>query len=116
VARVLAFVPDLLFGSNVQGSLSAAGHDVSLVSDRAGLDLGLEHADLLVVDLTADAQERLELVASALQRPQLRTLAFFAHVDTDVREAATVLGFDQVVPRSRMARAGAELVEALLAR
>jgi hypothetical protein len=115
VARVLAFVPDLLFGSNVLGALSAAGHDVSLVSDRDGLQSGLDAAQVLVVDLTADVEDRLELVAPALRRPELRTLAFFSHVETDVRTEAEASGFDQVVPRSRMARAGADLVAGLLA-
>jgi hypothetical protein len=115
VARVLAFVPDLLFGSNVLGALSAAGHEVSLVSDGDGLRRGLDVAQVLVVDLTADVEDRLELVAPALRRPELRTLAFFSHVETDVRTAAQASGFDQVVPRSRMARAGADLVAGLLA-
>jgi CheY-like chemotaxis protein len=115
VARVLAFVPDLLFGSNVLGALSAAGHEVSLVSDGEGLRRGLDTAEVLVVDLTADVEDRLELVAPALRRPELRTLAFFSHVETDVRVAAVAAGFDQVVPRSRMARAGGDLVAELLA-
>ena len=33
MARVVAFVPDLLFGSNVLGALQAAGHEAVLVSD-----------------------------------------------------------------------------------
>ncbi len=33
MARVLALVPDLLFGSQVQGSLTAAGHEVELIGD-----------------------------------------------------------------------------------
>jgi hypothetical protein len=114
VARVIAFVPDLLFGSNVLGALSAAGHDVSLVSDGDGLERSLEGAQVLVVDLTADVEDRLELVAPVLRRPELRTLAFFSHVEADVKAAAVASGFDQVVPRSRMARAGADLVAGLL--
>jgi hypothetical protein len=114
VARVLAFVPDLLFGSNVLGMLSAAGHDVSLVSDGAALQRDLDDADVLVVDLTADFEDRLELVAPALNRDAPRTLAFFSHVEADVKAAAQARGFDQVVPRSRMARAGADLVAGLL--
>jgi len=114
VARVLAFVPDLLFGSNVLGTLSAAGHEVSLVSNREGLERGLGDAEVLVVDLTADVEDRLELVAPALRRDGLATLAFFSHVEADVKTAAQARGFDQVVPRSRMARAGAELVAGLL--
>jgi hypothetical protein len=112
---VLAFVPDLLFGSKVLGALSAAGHEVSLASDAGALERGLDSAEVLVVDLTADVQPRLELVAPALSRPELRTLAFFSHVETEVRQEAIASGFDQVVPRSRMARSGAELVGGLLA-
>ena len=32
MARVVALVPDLLFGSNVIGTLQAAGHEAVLVS------------------------------------------------------------------------------------
>ena len=34
VARVVALVPDLLFGSQVQGMLAAGGHEVELVGER----------------------------------------------------------------------------------
>ena len=44
---------------------------------------------------------------------QIRTLGFYSHVDAHVRERAEQAGFDLVVPRSRMAREGAELVERL---
>ena len=45
----------------------------------------------------------------------MRSLGFFAHVEPEVRERALQAGFDLVVPRSRMAREGARLVEGLLA-
>ena len=110
VARVVALIPDLLFGSNVQGALSAAGHDVQLVS---GLEPGLS-ADVLVVDLTADAPERIA-AASAARGPGTPVLAFYAHVEADVRQQAQDAGFELVVPRSRMAREGAALIEKLSA-
>ena len=34
MARVVALVPDLLFGSRVQGDLRAAGHEVTLAGSR----------------------------------------------------------------------------------
>jgi hypothetical protein len=108
VARVVAFIPDLLFGSNVAGALQAAGHDVKLVSDPAEA----AGAAVLVVDLTVDADERIGQV-SGLSLPGVRTLAFYSHVENDVRERAQVAGFDLVVPRSRMAREGASLVTRL---
>jgi hypothetical protein len=107
VARVLAFIPDLLFGSNVAGALTAAGHEVQLVSAPAA------GADVLVADLTADAPERIaQLVALGETRP--KTLAFYSHVENDVREAAQAAGLELVVPRSRMNREGAALLEQLL--
>jgi nucleoside-diphosphate-sugar epimerase len=115
VARVVAFVPDLLFGSNVVGALRAAGHQVRLVATLEDVSLG--DAEVLVIDLTDDATARIAAALQALARAgQLRTLAFFSHVETDVREAARAAGFDLVVPRSRMARAAGELVDQLAPR
>jgi hypothetical protein len=113
VARVVAFVPDLLFGSNVVGALRAAGHEPVLVGNADSLREDLVGAEVLVVDLTHDAAERIEQVR--LRRPPgVRTLAFYSHVETDVRARAEQAGFDAVVPRSRMAREGGALVDRLL--
>lgn len=110
MARVVAFVPDLLFGSSVQAALTGAGHEVELVSR---LEPGLA-CDVLVIDLCADAPERIEQARQA--RPDgVPVLAFYAHVETDVRAQAERAGFELVVPRSRMAREGSELVRKLLA-
>jgi hypothetical protein len=113
VARVVAYVPDLLFGSNVLGALSAAGHETVLVADAQGLERELATASALVVDLTADAGERIEQVIAAPHHG-VRTLAFYSHVEVDVRAQAEKAGFDMVIPRSRMAREGAALVTRLL--
>jgi hypothetical protein len=101
VARVALLCPDLLFGSKVQGALRAAGHEV------VGADAA---ADVLVVDLTADVASRLDAVRAAA----VPTLAFYSHVEQDVRREAEEAGVTRVVPRSRMAREGPALVEALL--
>ncbi len=108
MARVLALIPDLLFGSTVHAALTGAGHQVELVS-RLPAELD---ADVLLVDLTTDASERIETVQRRL-RPGVRTLAFYSHVEAEVRQQALQAGFDLVVPRSRMAREGAALVERL---
>jgi hypothetical protein len=112
LARVAAFVPDLLFGSNVIGALRAGGHEAVLVSAPASVDP--DSVDVLVVDLTTDAAERISLVRQA-QLKDVCTLAFYAHVEAGVRALAEEAGFDLVVPRSRMAREGAELVARLAA-
>ena len=113
MARAVAYVPDLLFGSNVVGALSAGGHEPVLVTDFEALREAVSGADVLIVDLTADAPARIAAVQAVLGPGRPRTLAFFAHVEDDVKAAAQAAGFDLVVPRSRMARAGAALVSEL---
>jgi hypothetical protein len=106
MARVALLCPDLLFGSKVEGALRAAGHDVQQVSEPPAA----RGAELLVIDLTSDFERRLEGLP-----PDVPTLAFYSHVEQDVRQAAEAAGVTKVVPRSRMAREGAALAEALLA-
>jgi DNA-binding response OmpR family regulator len=114
MARVVAFIPDLLFGSSVVSALSAAGHEPVLASNADALRDALTDADVLVVDLTLDVPQRIELVRSV--RPAgLKTLAFYSHVEADVREQGREAGFDVVIPRSRMAREGVTVLDRLLA-
>ena len=114
MARIIAFIPDLLFGSNVVGALRAAGHEPVLAGDSEQVRRELPGADALVVDLTADADARIGQLAS-IPRDRVKTLAFYSHVEVDVRAQAEQAGFDLVVPRSRMAREGAALIDRLLA-
>lgn len=104
---IAAFIPDLLFGSNVVGALTAAGHEVRLVP--ALDDVG--QADALIVDLTVDAPQRI----AALPERRPPTLAFYSHVEVDVRRLAESAGIELVVPRSRMARDAPALVQRLIA-
>jgi hypothetical protein len=114
VAQVVAFIPDLLFGSNVLGALQAAGHEALLVSDGDGVLRELPGAELLIVDLTTDPDVRIDVV-NAIPRGGFKTLGFYSHVEADVRARAEAAGFDLVVPRSRMAREGGALVDRLIA-
>jgi hypothetical protein len=113
MARVAAFVPDLLFGSRVQSDLQAAGHEVTLVGSPSALGEALMSADALVVDLTAEPESRIAAVATALPAG-LPVLAFYSHVEVDVRELGRAAGFQLVIPRSRMAREGAGVLNGLL--
>ena len=101
MARVGLVSPDLLFGSKLQGALRAAGHEPVAAGDDA---------DLLVVDLTDEPDARIEQSAGA----GLPRLGFYSHVEQDVRQRAEAAGFERVVPRSRMAREAAALVESML--
>jgi hypothetical protein len=116
VARVVALIPDLLFGSKVQGMLQQAGHEVELVTGALESWDGAGGADVLIVDLVGDPEAGIALpgrlgASGGPARP--RTLAVYSHVDADTRRRAGEAGFDVVVPRSRMMREGAELVTGL---
>lgn len=124
MVHVVALIPDLLFGSRVQASLLAAGYEVELVADPVRLSDRLDDeasrgCDVLVVDLTnsdLDGPALVEALSANGALGRARVLGFYAHVDPSIRERAERAGFDLVVPRSRMAREGADLVERLIAR
>jgi hypothetical protein len=116
MARVAAFIPDLLFGSRVQAALVAEGHAVELIGESGAVAEALTGASVLVVDLTDEQFHGADLVESLSADGLLdgiRTLAFYSHVDVDARHRAENAGFDLVLPRSRMAREGAQLVSRL---
>ncbi len=104
MARVLALVADLMLASRVEGSLTAAGHEVTVRgepgADASGFDLIVSDLDLVDVEGVA-----------AIGPP---TIGFYSHVDVETRRRAEAAGFVLVVPRSRMARDLPDLVAGLL--
>ena len=118
MARVALLCPDLLFGSKIEGSLTLAGHEVTRLESEDAARAEAPRADLFIVDLTAEEYDGAVLIESMNMGRELGdvpTLGFYAHVDQDTRRRAQEAGFDQVVPRSRMAREPSALVEGLLA-
>jgi CheY-like chemotaxis protein len=113
MARVVAVFDDLLLGSNVLGMLRAAGHEATLVG---GAGVHPDEAAVLVVDLAAGSFDGVEIVDNLRASGELgstRTLGVYSHVDVDTRRRAEAAGFDLIVPRSRMAREGAALIDQL---
>ena len=115
MARVVAVFEDLLLGSNVLGMLRAAGHEATLTG---GADVHPAGAKVLIVDLgagTFDGVAIVESLSAAGELAETRTIGVYSHVDAETRNRAQAAGFDLVVPRSRMAREGPQLVERLIA-
>jgi CheY-like chemotaxis protein len=113
MARVVAVFDDLLLGSNVLGMLRAGGFEATL----SGPDAHPDGSDALIVDLASTGFDGVALVERLREQGELegtRTLGVYSHVDADTKRRAKAAGFDQVVPRSRMAREGSALVERLL--
>jgi hypothetical protein len=113
VTRVLAVFDDLLLGSNVLGMLRAAGHEAELTG---GAEVHPAGAAVLIIDLAATTFDGAAVVEGLRADGELgatRTLGVYSHVDVETRRRAEAAGFDLVVPRSRMAREGAALVDKL---
>jgi hypothetical protein len=105
MARVVAIAVDLMLGSKVEATLSAAGHEVTLAPSLQ--EARLEDVELLVADLEVENPE-------ALVGLGIPVLGYYSHVDVETREVAEAAGVDLVVPRSRLARELPELAERLL--
>jgi CheY-like chemotaxis protein len=115
MARVVAVFDDLLLGSNVLGMLRAAGHEAELAGPETARPDG---AAVMIVDLATEGFDGIALLEDLRARGELegtRALGVYSLVRPDVRERAEAAGFDLVVPRSRMAREGPDLVARLLA-
>jgi hypothetical protein len=97
MARVAVVVPELLFGSRVQGGVQAAGHELVPADSEP---------DLVIADVEAVDPGTVT---------GTRRLGFYPHVQPELKRRAEDAGFDLVVPRSRIARELPELVERLLA-
>lgn len=117
MARIALLSPDLLFGSKVEGALRVAGHTVNRFDTEEQARVAASFHDLLILDLTAEGIDGPALLISMRDRGELGavpTLGFYSHVDQDTRRRAEAAGISRVVPRSRMARETAGLVEGLL--
>ena len=119
MARALVLTADLLFGSNVQGMLAAAGQEVELVADASAFRDALVAAPpvVVIVDLTDEALQGVQTVTEMREEHLLGgipVVGYYSHVEPGVRELALAEGFDLVVPRSRMARECPQLIEQVL--
>ena len=109
--------PDLLFGSKLEETLGAAGHEVTRFDGEDMARAAAPESDVLVIDLTADSFDGATLVESMRMGRELEgvaTVGFYPHVDQETRRRADEAGIDVVVPRSRMAREAAAVVEGAL--
>ena len=117
MARVVVLAADLMFSSRLAEALSAAGHQVTPVARGEDARRALGGADVLVADVADPSLDVAALVSegrSAASPGTVRTVGFYPHVDVGARERALAAGVGLVVPRSRMAREAAALVEKVL--
>lgn len=105
MARVLSISADLMLGSKVDATLTAAGHEVT--TSPSIEETSWEGIDLIVADLDVENPEALVGLGPPV-------LGYYSHVDVETKETAEAAGLDLVVPRSRMARELPALADQLL--
>jgi len=102
VARVVAYVPDLMDRSRLSGV-----DGLVFVDSPGALAEAVAGAELVVVDLARPGVlEALPGLAG------VRTVGFGSHVDRDLLESAEAAGCQEVLPRSRFFARVAELTSA----
>ncbi len=106
MARIVVIAPELLLGTRVSETLTAAGHEVALAPTIA--EASLDGTELVVADLEHSEPEALVALGVPL-------LGFYPHTDAELRQQAESAGVDLVVPRSKLVREMPELVQNLLA-
>jgi DNA-binding response OmpR family regulator len=118
MSHVVALITERELAAELAAAAEAAGHDVDVCADEADAwEACEERTELLVVDISSDSIDGVTLVDSMRAGGELqgvRTLAFHADTDLAGKARAAEVGFDVVVPRSRMQSDGARLVASLL--
>jgi CheY-like chemotaxis protein len=106
---VYAVVDDMFFAAKIRATAEAVGVEVLFPRTETAL---LEKAreakpDLILFDLHNQRIDALNLAKQLKETVDLRDvklLAFFSHVETELRQKAVEAGFDEVLPRSVFSR------------
>ncbi|MBX7145502.1 MAG: hypothetical protein K1X79_13715 [Oligoflexia bacterium] len=110
---LLSFIKDLAFSSKLRAVTQELGIEHQNVRALERWETSLAQTPrTIVIDLGLGEEALSALQAARLLAPQVRVLAFFPHVETELGERATALGAE-VMPRSRFMRQLAELIAAV---
>ncbi len=104
MADAIAVVSDLIFATKISGTAHAVGINTMIVSTTKALGAALDAGDvgLVIVDMSladGEASAALQSVASHPSRPT--SVAFYSHVQSELREAAEQAGADLIMARSK---------------
>ena len=103
--RVIAAVSDMFFASKIRGTAEHLNVTVDFARTADGLfDYArAEVPSLIILDLHETRFDPLQLAARLKADEQLRDVpivAFFSHVETELRRKALEAGVEHVLPRS----------------
>jgi len=104
MGRAIGVVSDLIFSSKILATARAAGVEARTVSTASALQAALESGDvsLVIVDMSLPAEQALDALRSAAShRSGPTTVAFYSHVQSELREAAEKAGAGIIMSRSK---------------
>jgi DNA-binding NarL/FixJ family response regulator len=104
VSNVITFTTDLMFGSRISGAAEKVGVGDFMISTVPALQQTLDGGGvgLVLVDMAMpDAVAQEAITAAARHSSSPATVAYFSHVQTELRDAAIAAGAHQVMPRSQ---------------
>ena len=113
--RVVAAVSDMLFASKIRGTAEHLNVTVGFARSADALfdSAKTEVPSLIILDLHDTRLDPFALAARLKADEQLRAVplvAFFSHVETELRRRALEAGVDYVMPRSAFTSRLAEIL------
>jgi CheY-like chemotaxis protein len=103
--KILALVDDLFFSTKISSTAQSYNIPIELVKSKDNLleQMNKEAPGLIIVDLNGASTQPLETIQALKSDPRFTSapvLAFFSHVQTELKEKAFRAGCDSVLPRS----------------
>ncbi len=102
MVRILALVPDLMFGTRIEDTAKHLGYAIEFINAVGDPAATIARVSPSLVVVALDAPRGMETIQAA-KEAGARVLAFGSHKNVDSMRAAKTAGADQVVARSQMA-------------
>ena len=99
----IAIVSDMIFATRITGTAAKVGAKCKIVKEPGALHDALESDEpgMVLVDMNCDGISPAEAIRTVKsQCPSARVIAFFSHVQAELKEQAKTAGADDAWPRS----------------
>ena len=114
-APMIAFEPDLLFSSKIEGAAAKNGIEVRVVSNSEELFRILKETTPRVLLVNLDSLEgNLAPLGELARKKSCELVGYYSHVNTRVAGQAKNVGFDRVVSRGAFVMGLNEMLEEYL--
>ncbi len=114
MGRCIAIVSDMIFATRITGTAEKVGAKCKIVKDPGTLQDALESENpgTVLVDMNCDGISSEAAIRTVKSHcPNARVVAFFSHVQTELKEQARAAGADVIWPRSAFVQRLPQLLE-----